>query len=92
MRLVAGAVEEGVREMESCATRNPLGPGRVAAPEQSSGLELGRQGPSHTPGSLVTSTGGPRRPSSRLSPLTAQARGEMGEGGSGVSGRPGNRG
>ena len=62
MRLVAGAVEEGVRETESCATRNPSGPGRVAAPEQASGPELGRQSPLHTPGSLVTSTGGPMRP------------------------------
>lgn len=39
-----GAVEEGVKELgASCAPTTPLGPGRVAGPEQSFSLEIGRR-------------------------------------------------
>ena len=46
--------------MESLCNQNPLGPGRVAAPEQSSGQELGRHSPSHAPGLLLTQLWGAR--------------------------------
>lgn len=68
-----GQLKRELKTWNHCATRNPLGPGRVAAPEQSSGQELGRQSPSHAPGSLLTQLwGGQGGPASWHAPLTAR--------------------